>query len=48
MGYDAKAVRQRVALHPWVSPFVTPMSWRVVRTLKQLRPSHTALAKAEA
>ena len=47
MGFESKAVRQRVDFHPFISPFVTPAVHAWLQKLVRLDPSNPFLAKAE-
>ena len=47
MGFEFKAVRQRVDFHPFVSPFATSTTHSWVRRLLQRDASNPFLAKAE-
>jgi hypothetical protein len=47
MGFEAKAVRQRVDFHPLLRPFATPMLHSCLKKLLQLDPANSRLAKAE-
>jgi hypothetical protein len=47
MGYTAKPVRQRVVFHPWISSLFNTITYRLVRSLRELRPGHPLLAKTE-
>jgi hypothetical protein len=47
MGFEAKAVRQRVAFHPLIHPFTTPTVHALTQKLLQHDTSHPLLAKAE-
>jgi hypothetical protein len=47
MGYKARGVRQRVAFHPCLSPFVNRASYRVLKQVSEWRPLSRPLSKAE-
>ncbi len=47
MGFESKAVRQRVDFHPFIGPFVTPTAHAWLRKLVRRDPSNPFLAKAE-
>jgi len=47
MGFEARAVRQRVDFHPFLNPLATPMAHVMSRTLLHYDPSSPMLAKAE-
>jgi hypothetical protein len=47
MGYSAKPVRQRVAFHPFVSPFVNRSTYAVVRRIRDRWPSKPFFTKTE-
>ena len=47
MGYEAKPVRQRVEVHPWLSPFVNRASYRLLKTAVRLSPGRYWPTKAE-
>jgi hypothetical protein len=47
MGFTAKPVRQRVAIHPWIAPLFNRVSQQAVRTLWKLKPGACSLAKVE-
>jgi len=47
MGFEPKAVRQRVDFHPLLNPFATPALHAWTRKLLQRDPSNPQLAKAE-
>jgi hypothetical protein len=47
MGFEAKAVRQRVDFHPIFIPFAMPAIHACARKLLQLDPTNPLLAKAE-
>jgi len=47
MGYQAKAVRQRVVFHPLIRPFINRASYRVLQQVARWRPKSRALSKAE-
>lgn len=47
MGFEPKAVRQRVDFHPFVKPFAVPMIYSFTRKLLQHDSSNPLLAKAE-
>lgn len=47
MGFESKAVRQRVDFHPFISPFATPTVHAWLQKLMQRDPSNPLLAKAE-
>jgi len=47
MGFESKAVRQRVDFHPFISPFTTPTLHAWTRKLLQWDPSNPFLAKTE-
>jgi hypothetical protein len=47
MGFNAKAVRQRVVFNPLVEPFITNSTHKIVKTLFKRYPEKTSLAKAE-
>lgn len=47
MGFESKAVRQRVDFHPFISPFATPTLHARIRSLLQHDTSNPFLAKAE-
>lgn len=47
MGFEPKAVRQRVDFHPFLNPFATPTVHAWTRKLLQRDPSNPVLAKAE-
>lgn len=47
MGFEPKAVRQRVDFHPLLNPFATPTLHAWTRKLLQRDPSNPQLAKAE-
>ncbi|MBK8616096.1 MAG: hypothetical protein IPN96_03075 [Anaerolineales bacterium] len=47
MGFEPRAVRQRVDFHPFLNPFATPTIHTLTRKLLQRDPSNPQLAKAE-
>jgi hypothetical protein len=47
MGFEPKAVRQRVDFHPFLNPFATPTLHAFSLKLLQRDPSNPPLAKAE-
>lgn len=47
MGYSAKPVRQRVALHPWFAPFVNQFTYSALVRLLRFAPENYFLAKGE-
>ncbi len=47
MGFEPRAVRQRVDFHPFLDPFATPTIHTLTRKLLQRDPSNPQLAKAE-
>ncbi len=47
MGYFARPVRQRVVVHPLLSPVFNPATHALVRLMKALRPGNPVIAKAE-
>jgi hypothetical protein len=47
MGFEPKAIRQRVDFHPLLNPFATPTVHAWTRRLLQRDPSNPLLAKAE-
>jgi hypothetical protein len=47
MGFEPKAVRQRVDFHPFLNPFASPAVHAWTRRLLQRDPSNPRLAKAE-
>jgi hypothetical protein len=47
MGFEPKAVRQRVDFHPLLSSFATPMVHFCIKKLLQLDPASPRLAKTE-
>ncbi len=47
MGFEPKAVRQRVDFHPLLNPVVTPALHNLTEKLLQRDPSNPTLAKAE-
>jgi hypothetical protein len=47
MGFEPKAVRQRVDFHPLLNPFATPITLATIKKLLQRDPSNPILAKAE-
>jgi len=47
MGFEPRAVRQRVDFHPFLNPFATPMVHTWVQKLLQRDSSNPRLAKAE-
>lgn len=47
MGFEPKAVRQRVDFHPLLNPFATPAIHNLTEKLLQRDPSNPTLAKAE-
>lgn len=47
MGFEPKAVRQRVDFHPLLNPFATPAVHTLTEKLLQRDPSNPTLAKAE-
>jgi hypothetical protein len=47
MGFEARAVRQRVDFHPFLNPLATPMAHTIIRTLLHYDPSNPMLAKTE-
>lgn len=47
MGYTAKPVRQRVAVHPLVAPLLNRTSHAVLKRILALRPRQASLAKVE-
>jgi len=47
MGFEPRAVRQRVDFHPLLNPFATPMVHTWIQKLLQHDPSNPRLAKAE-
>ena len=47
MGYKPKPVRQRVMFHPFLRPFMTPTSHRLVKILLQRNPGSPFWAKTE-
>lgn len=47
MGFEPRAVRQRVDFHPFINPFATPMVHTWVQKLLQRDSSNPQLAKAE-
>ena len=46
MGYEAKAVRQCIKFHPFVSPFVNPLLYFATRYAATAFPKNRALSKA--
>ena len=47
MGYVRRPVRQRIAFHPHISPFVNSFSHSAVRLLRRFLPMNRLLSKAE-
>lgn len=47
MNYKVKPVRQRVAFHPWLRPFVNGLSHRLLVWLNAKKPENHQFAKAE-
>jgi hypothetical protein len=47
MGYEAKAVRQRIAFHPYLAPLVNKYTHRISNCLSAWNPANRLLAKAE-
>ncbi len=47
MGYRAKAVRQRVVFHPWLTPLFNHSSHALLKKVHQWQPGQPTLAKAE-
>ncbi len=47
MGYTATPLRQRVAFHPWLSPFFRQYSYRLAKSLVHRYPDRAALSKIE-
>jgi hypothetical protein len=47
MGYQARAVRQRIAFHPYLSPLVNRFTHRLITGLLAWNPTSRRLAKAE-
>ena len=47
MGFEPKAVRQRVDFHPFLNPFANPTLHNLSKKLLQHDPSNPTLAKAE-
>jgi|CZKH01.1.fsa_nt_gi hypothetical protein len=47
MGYEAKAVRQRIAFHPYLAPLVNQFTYRASKCLSAWHPANRLLAKAE-
>jgi hypothetical protein len=47
MGFEARAVRQRVDFHPFLNLLATPLAHTISRTLLHYDPSNPVLAKAE-
>lgn len=47
MGFEPKAVRQRVDFHPFLNPFANPTLHNLSKKLLQHNPSNPTLAKAE-
>jgi len=47
MGYEAKAVRQRIVFHPYVAPLINRYTHAAARQLSAWKPSNRFLAKAE-
>ena len=46
MGYEGTPIRERIAFHPYLSPFVNVLSHRLLQGLATLRPQNRRLAKA--
>lgn len=47
MGYEAKALRQRILFHPCLAPLVHTYTHRIAKYLCARNPSNRLLAKAE-
>jgi hypothetical protein len=47
MGYQAKAVRQRVVFHPWLALILNRATHALAKSLKTLRPNNPVVGKAE-
>jgi hypothetical protein len=47
MGYEAKAVRQRIAFHPYLAPMVNKYTHAAAKQLSTWNPANRLLAKAE-
>jgi hypothetical protein len=47
MGYEARAVQQRVVFHPYVRPLVSRVSHWILKAGKELSPNGRRLSKAE-
>jgi hypothetical protein len=47
MGFNAKAVRQRVVFNPMLEPFITNPTHKIINTLRKRFPEKAFLAKAE-
>ncbi len=47
MGFRAKPVRQRVIFHPYLSPWVNRVSYRLLKRLAEWMPASRHLSKAE-
>lgn len=47
MGYEAKPVRQRVVLHPWVAPAFNRVTHRWIKRVRDGLPNNPTLSKVE-
>jgi hypothetical protein len=47
MGFQPRAVRQNVAIHPYIRPFITPGVYHLNKKLMELYPGNPNLAKSE-
>ena len=47
MGFSAKPVRQRVVMHPILSPLINPTTYNIINSRTKKNPDNPFLAKAE-